>query len=165
MQSRSKKITVCAALSATALILGYLESFIVLPVSVPGIRIGIANIAGILALFTMGPVYAVAVTLVRVVLSAVLFSTPAAFLYSLSGALCSLAVMVFLHRLGFSIYSVSITGACVHNTAQLLVAMMLTKSGFIIIYLPVLLFAGILAGTVTGQIARILVARLKKLIG
>lgn len=164
MPSQSKKITTCAALTATGLILGYIESFIVLPVGIPGIRLGLANIVSIFALYIIGPAYAFFVLLVRVMLSSILFSGPAAFAYSMAGAVVSMAVMILIRRLGFSIYSVSVAGAVTHNIAQIIVAAFITNSRYVFFYTPVLVLSGIAAGLVTGFIVQLIIKRLAELI-
>ena len=80
MQSRSKQITVCALLAAIGLILGYIESFIVIPVRIPGIRIGLANLVTVTLLFLMGPSYAFIVLILRVMMSALLFGSGISFM-------------------------------------------------------------------------------------
>ena len=164
MPSRSRNITTCAALVATGLILGYIESFIVLPVPIPGIRLGLANTVSVFALYTLGPVYAFAVLIIRVMLSSVLFSGPAAFAYSIAGAIVSISVMIVFKKLGFGILSVSVAGAVIHNIAQTAVAAVLANSRYVFLYIPVLILCGIFAGLVIGGIAGLLIVRLKRFV-
>jgi heptaprenyl diphosphate synthase len=158
----SNRITRLAALTAVGMILGYLESFIVIPIAVPGIRLGLSNIITLITLYLEGPLAAFAVTGSRVLLSALLFGSPVSFLYSISGAVLALAGMYLMRSAGFSIYGVSVSGAVLHNMAQLIVACFLVGSGYVFVYIPVLLFAGTLAGLVVGFLANILIQRLKR---
>ena len=165
MQSHSKRITTAAALAATGLILSYLESFIVIPVRIPGIRIGFANIAGLAALYIAGPFAAVCVTAVRVMLAALLFGSPASLIYSASGAAVSVAGMIVLKRLGFSIYGVSVGGAALHNLGQIIAAYILVGSIYVFTYLPVLEVISVVTGLLTGFISDILITRLSGFTG
>lgn len=160
MRSRSNKITGAAVLTAVGLILGYLETFIVLPVGVPGIRIGLANITTLIALYLAGPLYGACVAAVRVALSAVLFGSPVSFIYSISGAILAFAGMCFLKKLDFSIYGVSVIGAVLHNLAQIIVAYFMVGSGYMFFYTPVLVLAGVAAGIIVGYISNVLLKRM-----
>ena len=164
MPSQSKRITICALLTTAGLILGYLESFIVLPVHIPGIRIGLANTVSLIALYITGPVSSAVVAVLRVTLSGLLFGSPISFAYSLAGALVSVTGMYVMKKLGFSIYSVSVTGALLHNTAQIVVARFFVGSGYVFVYIPVLWAAGIIAGLFVGFLSNILISRLTHII-
>ena len=104
MRSRNNTIAYAAVFTAIGLILGYIDSMIPLPVRVPGVRLGIANIVTVISLILEGPLLALAVLTVRVLLSALLFGTPVSFIYSICGALVSLAGMCLMGRMGFSVY-------------------------------------------------------------
>lgn len=160
MPSPSRKITICAAYTALGLILGYIESFIVFPIRVPGVRIGLANIVTVMCLYSLGFSYTVVVMLLRVTLSAILFGSPVSFVYSLAGATLALAGMYMAKRLRFSIYGVSFCGAVLHNIAQTAVAYFMVSSVYIFTYLPVLILVGSFAGIITGFVADIMVRRL-----
>ena len=163
MRSRSRMMCLCAALSAAGLMISYLESFIVLPSGVPGIRIGLANTTTLIALYLLGGEYALIVTVVRVILSAALFGSFSSFLYSISGSLAAYAGMMLIKRFGFSVYSVSITGAVMHNTAQIAVAAAVMSGAFLFWYLPVLIFAGIIFGMITAALSSVLIKRLSNI--
>ena len=164
MRSPSRRITIIAAFVATGLVLGYIETFIVLPVNIPGFRIGIANIAGLLALYLLGPVSGLCVVLVRVMVSAILFGSGVSFVYSLCGAIFSFGVMALLYaKSGLSPYGISVAGAVVHNLAQLAAAVFLVGSVYVTGYAPVLIIVGVLSGLLTGFVSDILYKRLKRL--
>ena len=160
MPSPSRKITICAAYTALGLILGYIESFIVFPIRVPGVRIGLANIVTVMCLYSLGFSYTAVVMLLRVTLSAILFGSPVSFVYSLAGAALALAGMYMAKRQRFSIYGVSFCGAVLHNIAQTAVAYFMVSSVYIFTYLPVLILVGSFAGIITGFVADIMVRRL-----
>ena len=69
----TRKLTTCALLAALALIFSYIEFLLPLSLGMPGIKIGLANIVVVLALYSLGPGYALILNLVRIALSALLF--------------------------------------------------------------------------------------------
>lgn len=147
-------------LTAVALILSYVESLIPVLVAVPGVKLGITNIVVIFALYRLGIKEAAALSLLRVVLVSFLFGNAFSFLYSLAGAVLSLAVMILLKKTDkFSATGVSVAGAVSHNVGQILVAIVVLSTEKLILYLPVLAVAGVLAGIVTGLAASVLLKR------
>ena len=146
-------------LTAVAMILSYVESL--LPsVGIPGVKMGLANIAVIFALFRFGWKEAAALSLVRVVLVSLLFGSVGAMFYSLAGAVLSLAVMALLRRLDrFSTVGVSVAGGVAHNAGQILMAMLILQTKQLLGYLPVLAAAGIGGGILTGLAAALLIRR------
>lgn len=147
-------------LTAVAMILSYVESL--LPsVGIPGVKMGLANIAVIFALFRFGWKAAAALSLVRVVLVSLLFGSVGAMLYSLAGAVLSLAVMALLRRTDrFSTLGVSVAGGVAHNAGQILMAMLILQTRQLLGYLPVLAVAGIGGGILTGLAAALLIRRI-----
>lgn len=151
-----------ALLTALAMALSWLESLLVLPGLLPGMKVGLANLAVLFALYRLGLREAAAVSLVRVVLAAATFGNAYSFAYSLAGAALSLAVMAILKRLDrFSILGVSIAGAVCHNLAQLLVAMAVLGTARLGWYLPALLVSGVAAGTAMGAAGAAVTERVK----
>ena len=157
---KTKKITVLALLTTAAMILSYLESL--LPsIAVPGVKMGLANIAVIFALYRLGFREALAVSLVRVAMVSTLFGSLGALLYSLAGACLSLIVMAVLKKLDlFSETGVSVAGGVGHNLGQVLMAMLLLDTAQLIWYLPVLIVTGIAGGILTGLTAAMLIRRI-----
>ena len=147
-------------LTAVAMILSYVESL--LPsVGIPGVKMGLANIAVIFALFRFGWKEAAALSLVRVVLVSLLFGSVGAMLYSLAGAVLSLAVMALLRRIDrFSTVGVSVAGGVAHNAGQILMAMLILQTKQLFGYLPVLAVSGIAGGVLTGLAAALLIRRI-----
>ena len=157
---KTKRLVLLAMLTAVAMILSYVESL--LPsVGIPGVKMGLANIAVIFALFRFGWKEAAALSLVRVVLVSLLFGSVGAMLYSLAGAVLSLAVMALLRRIDrFSTVGVSVAGGVAHNAGQILMAMLILQTKQLLGYLPVLAVSGIVGGVLTGLTAALLIRRI-----
>lgn len=157
---KTKRLVLLAMLTAVAMILSYVESL--LPsVGIPGVKMGLANIAVIFALFRFGWKEAAALSLVRVVLVSLLFGSVGAMLYSLTGAVLSLAVMALLRRIDrFSTVGISVAGGVAHNAGQILMAMLILQTKQLLGYLPVLAVSGIAGGVLTGLAAALLIRRI-----
>lgn len=157
----AKKMTMTALLAALALIFSYIEVIIPFNPGIPGIKLGIANLVIIIALYYLGPKYAFSVNLVRILIAGLLFNGLFGALYSLAGALLSFAVMVLLKKTGvFSVTGVSIAGGVAHNLGQLLIAAFLVSTLKIFFYFPVLIFSGIISGAVIGIVSYLILKRL-----
>ena len=157
---KTKRLVLLAMLTAVAMILSYVESL--LPsVGIPGVKMGLANIAVIFALFRFGWKEAAALSLVRVVLVSLLFGSVGAMLYSLAGAVLSLEVMALLRRIDrFSTVGISVAGGVAHNAGQILMAMLILQTKQLLGYLPVLAVSGIAGGVLTGLAAALLIRRI-----
>jgi len=157
---QTKKLTTLALLTAAAMILSYVESL--LPsVGVPGVKLGLANIAVIFALYRIGWLSALEVSLVRVFMVTMLFGSMSALLYSLSGAALSLFVMALLRRGDrFSSVGVSVVGGVAHNAGQILMAMWLLGTARLAYYYPILVITGVAGGIFTGLTAALLIKRI-----
>ena len=152
-KNKTRLVVFCGLLTATAYVLGYVESLIPFSLGVAGIKVGLANIVSLFALSYLGPVCAISVLLARIVLSAITYSGMSAMVYSLAGGLLSFLVMYLLsltHR--FSTTGLGIAGGVAHNIGQLIMASLMLGRA-ITAYLPVLLTAGALAGLLVGLAA------------
>ena len=150
-------------LVASALILSFVESQIPPIVPIPGVKLGLANIVTLFALYKLGAPSALTVAVVRVSLSSLLFGSVSSFAYAMGGALLSFAVMLLLKKLGwFATFTVSIAGAVAHNIAQICVSMLILQTEVVIYYLPTLLISGIITGAVIGIIGAVLLKKLEK---
>ena len=166
---KTKKITVLALTVALAMILSFVESQIPAFVAIPGVKMGLANIAVVFALYKMGWKEAVLVSLIRVFLVSLLFGTGASLFYSAAGAVLSLlgAVLSLLGMIGlkatklFSSVAVSVAGGVLHNVGQIAMACLLLETDVLRYYLPFLALSGILAGIVIGVLAAIMVKRIR----
>ena len=158
----TRKIARMGILVALSMILSYVESLIPAFVAVPGVKVGLANIVVIFALYTLGPIEALTVSLLRVILSSFLFGSVLSLLYSLSGALLSLGGMILMKKVKiFSTTAVSVTGGVLHNVGQILVACLVLETDVLLYYLPVLILSGTITGAVIGIIASLVIKRLE----
>lgn len=151
--SKTKRLTLCAILIALALALSYTERFIPLQmlVPLPGVKLGLANIVTLLALYLMGPKAAFAILIPRCIFGAVFGGGITGLAFSLTGGILAMAVMALARKVPiFSIYGVSILGAAAHNIGQILAAMVLMNSRYIGAYLPYLLMVALFTGFATG---------------
>lgn len=159
---KAKKLTLYALMIVLAMVLSYLESLVPLSFAVPGIKMGLPNIVIVFALYKMGAKPACLISLLRVVLVSILFGNVMSMVYSLAGAVVSLALMWLLKGWGkFSCVGVSVAGALGHNAGQILTAMLLLETGGLIWYLPALCVSGVVAGVCIGILGGIVVKRLK----
>lgn len=157
-----KKVARYALLVALAMVLSWLESLIVFPGLLPGIKAGLTNLVVIFALYRMSPRDAAVISLVRVLLVSMTFGSAYSFAYSLAGAVLSLAVMAGLKKLDkFSILGVSIAGGVCHNMGQMLVAMAVLGTARLGWYLPWLMVSGVAAGAAVGAAGGLVVNRIK----
>ena len=150
---KTKKLTLCALLIALALALSYTERFIPLQmvVPLPGVKLGLANIVTLIALYLMGSKYAFAVLIPRCILGAVFGGGITGLMFSLTGGILSMTVMAICKNAPFfSVYGVSILGAAAHNIGQILAAMVLMHSVYIGLYLSYLLIVALFTGFATG---------------
>ena len=121
--SRAASLAAGAILTTLSLIFSYVEALFPLSLAVPGIKLGLANIVVVLALYTAGKRTAFLVNLLRILLAGLLFGNAFSILYSLAGGLLSFAAMCLLKRTGwFSILGISMAGGVFHNLGQLTVA-------------------------------------------
>ncbi|MDO4333478.1 MAG: Gx transporter family protein [Eubacteriales bacterium] len=149
-----KKIAVLSMLTGFALMLSYVESLIPLTPGIPGIKLGLANLAVVLCLYLYDWKDALMVNVARVLLASFLFGNLYVVLYSLAGALASFAAMAAAKRAAcFSMIGVSVCGGVFHNAAQLLVATAVVRTIQVVWYLPWLLIAGCVTGMLIGLTA------------
>ena len=141
MKLTTKQLTLCAVLTAMALALSYLENLFPLSLAIPlpGIKLGLANIVTVFALYALGPGQALLILMGRCLLGAVFAGNMNALIFSVLG--------------GVSVYGVSIGGAAAHNCGQIAAAVLTLWSTAPLAYLPVLLAASLLTGAVTGVAA------------
>lgn len=150
-------------LIALAMVLSYVEFLIPFSFAVPGVKLGLANIVVVFALYRLGKTKAFVISILRVLLMTFMFGNAFALAYSLSGAILSFIVMLLLLKIGrFSPVGVGIGGGVAHNVGQILCAMVLLETKQIVYYLPVLFVSGTLAGIAIGVISGILIERIKQ---
>lgn len=158
-----KKIPYYGLFAALAILMGYVEMLIPVPVPIPGVKLGLANVIIIIMMYFMDTKSAFFVSLIRVVLSGLLFAGFAGLLYSLAGAMLSFAVMALLKKTDkFSIVGVSIAGGVFHNVGQIIVAALAVENVRMAYYLPFLLVSGVVTGMLIGIVAKTALGYLKR---
>ena len=157
-----KQLVYTALLTSLALIIFMIEAQLPALAPVPGVKLGLANIITVYAMFTLGPGPTLMILLCRVVLGSIFSGQMMTLFYSLGGGLLCYVAMLLLHRLVTvkQIWVCSVIGAIFHNIGQIIVAVLITRTAGLVVYLPVLLVSGIIAGLFTGLCAQFVVQRL-----
>lgn len=164
MSIKTKDIALCAVLTALALGLSVMENLIPVTaaIPIPGVKLGLANIVTVFALYELGAAPAVCILIARCLLGSLFAGNFSALLYSLLGGVTAMLVMIALkHCRRLSIYGVSIGGAAGHNVGQIAAAIIALGDTAVIGYLPVLLGVALITGTLTGFIAALLFRALR----
>ena len=157
----AEKVALYGILIALAFIFSYVEALIPLPVPVPGMKLGLANLVNVVGLYTVGAAGTIAVGLIRIVMVGFTFSNPGSMLYALSGGVLSLAAMALAKKMDwFDKTGVRILGGVCHNIGQLSMAAWITGTASVFSYLPVLLVAGVITGAVIGLLGGLVTERI-----
>jgi heptaprenyl diphosphate synthase len=161
----TKRLVTLSSLIAVAMILSYVESMIPVFIPIPGVKVGLSNIATVFALYTLGWPYAICVSVVRVLLSSLLFGSFISLTYSLFGAALALIIMIILMKTDlFSPIGISVAGGVFHNAGQVFAACLVMHNIGISLYMIPLVISGTLAGILIGIVSGILVKRIQKYI-
>ena len=165
MNGKSKKVAFFALLVALAFVFSYLESLIPFHFGIPGIKLGLANLVVVTALYTVGEKQAFAVSVIRIILSGLTFGGVFSLVYSLAGGILSFLAMLIAKRCrALSVTGVSVIGGSIHNIGQLIAAAIVMETPSIAYYLPVLLLSGAVTGAVIGGVGNLIINRLDKVI-
>lgn len=162
--TRTKKIVLLAIFLSLSIVLSYIERFIPMPGGIPGVKLGLANIAIIICLYLLGFGPAISLSILRCVFVSLLWTGLSTLPYSLAGSIASILLMYLLKRYfskQFSIIGISIFGAIVHNIAQLSTAVFLLRENALWTYLPFLLVAASISGLITGILSNQTIKRMK----
>ena len=158
-----RRVALDGILVALAMIFSYMETFFPFNFGVPGIKLGLANLVVLLGLTFLPAVDVLLISVVRIVLSSLLFGNVMSLWYSLAGGLLSFLCMWLLtRREGYSIIGISMAGGVMHNVGQIITAAIIVKTLQLTWYLPVLLVAGLVTGAIIGTVARLLMPRVQK---
>jgi heptaprenyl diphosphate synthase len=151
----AKQVARVGVFVALAMIFSYIEVLIPFHFGIPGVKLGVANIVTVTALYLFGWKEVFLISFIRIFLMGVLFGNGVSLIYSLAGGLLSLIIMVSLKKTGlFSVMSVSVAGGIFHNIGQIIAASLVLQSGSLLYYyLPILFVAGIFTGCVVGMLA------------
>jgi len=156
-----QRLTTLALLTAVSLVLFMVEAQIPPMTPVPGIKLGLANIITLFILYDKKCKWrdAVLVVVVRVLLAGLITGNLFALLFSLSGGLAAVFTMILFRKIA-PIPATSVAGAITHNIAQIAVATAISGAG-VLLYLPILIFGGVVSGLITGFAVTIIISRLK----
>ena len=162
---KAKRITTMGLLTAIALIIFVIEAQIPPLVPVPGVKLGLANIVTVYAMFALGPRDTFMILMVRILLGSVFAGSLMSMLFSLGGGICCFLVMLLLRRIlsQDQIWICSVIGAMAHGIGQMAVTVAVYRTGQLLIYLPVLMLSGMIAGAFTGMCAQLVVERMKSI--
>ena len=164
MKIATKKIALCAVLTALALGLSTLENLFPINflIPLPGVKLGLANIVTVFALYELGALPALLILIGRCFLGALFAGNFNALLFSLMGGLLAMLVMIGLKHLpALSLYGVSIGGAAAHNVGQICAAMITLGNTLVLGYLPLLLAVSLFTGALTGFVSSLLFRAMK----
>ncbi|MBR5448792.1 MAG: Gx transporter family protein [Clostridia bacterium] len=161
--NKTRKLTTMAITVSLAIVLSWVDRIITsLAPLPPGIKLGLANVAVVFALYKLGVKEGAIISIIRVILTSILFGSAVSFWYAIAGATVSLVLMILLKECTpLSCVTVSTVGGISHNIAQICVASILFDTNLLIYYLPFLLVAGVVAGIVIGTASALLVNRIK----
>lgn len=161
----NRRYAVVIILVTNAILISVLESLIPIPIPVPGIKLGLANIITLIAIVFLPLKDVLLVVTIRCFVVAILTRGIMMLAFSLTGGILSALAMFLLYKKLsnlFSIKGISILGAIVHNTAQITVASFLLADTVIILYLPVLLVSAVVTGFITGAIGEMAISEIMK---
>lgn len=157
-----KKTAYMGIFLALALICSYIETLIPFHIGIPGVKLGLTNIVIVWALYLLGAKEALMISVLRIILSGLMFGNAFSIAYSMAGGLLSFAIMyLFKKTKKFKCVSVSIAGGIFHNIGQLFVAAAIVQNYSIFYYIPVLFISGTLTGLLIGIISQELILRVK----
>ena len=157
---KTRDIALYGLLITFGLIMSYVEAQIPAFFAVPGMKLGLANVAVLLSLYLIGHKAALLINLLRVVIAGLLFGSGISLAFSTAGAICSWCGMVLLKKGGFRTVTVSIVGGLLHNVGQILVAMIVLSTSQVVWYFVALWLSGMASGAVIGVLGGLLVKRL-----
>ncbi len=147
---------------AAALVFSYAEAVIPINIAVPGVKLGLANIAILTVLYTKGFKPALTINILRIIIVGLSFGNFASFILSLTGGIVATTFMILFKKLGFSIVSVSAAAAVAHNVGQIIAARFVIGAPLVVYYLPILVLTGIVTGILTGICSNICIKTIKK---
>lgn len=160
---KTGKVAFTGMFVALAFVLSFLESLLPISLGIPGVKMGLANLVVMVTLFTIGPLEAFGVSMVRIILGGFTFGSLASMTYALAGGLLSYLVMILLKKTNvLSARGVSIAGGVAHNIGQIIVAILVVENSKLLFYLPVLIFSGTVTGCLIGISAEGMIRRMQK---
>lgn len=159
----TRRLTISALLVALAMIFSYIEALIPFNFGIPGIKLGLANLVVVVALYLLGAKQAFMISMVRILLVAFTFGSLAALFYSIAGGILSFAVMVLCRKIkGLSVMGISVAGGVSHNIGQIVVAIFVVENMNLLLYVPILIIAGIVTGLLIGLVSGMVLPAVRK---
>lgn len=160
------RLVLTALIAAVGMLLGYIETLVPLPIPIPGVKLGFANIAILFALYAVDVRMAAVVALAKLLVTTFTFGSPFMALFSLGGTALAFVTMVLLKRTErIGLIGVSAAAGVAHNIGQLCVATFALGTPSIWSLLPVLLVAGIVTGVITGLLASAIIKATSGIVG
>lgn len=158
---KAKRVALLGLLTAIALTIFLLEAQLPPVVPIPGVKLGLANIVTVFAVFALGAWEGAAVLACRVFLGAVFAGNFSSILYSAAGGLCAILATVGAKRVlkENQLWAAGCLGAVAHSMGQLLAAVAVTRTAAVLSLLPVLVIISLFTGLFTGLCAQFLVKR------
>lgn len=161
---RSSRIASLGVFLALAMILSYVETLIPINFGVPGMKLGLANMVTVILMYIFSPAQAFLISMLRILLSGLLFGNAMSLIYSYAGGVLSFLVMYLCFRSKrIKMIPLSVVGAVSHNVGQLIAAAILVTNYNIVFYMPVLIIAGIITGFLTGLVSAAVHSRLVRI--
>lgn len=166
IRENTKKIATLGVIAAFGAILSYIEAIISFGIFIPGVKLGLANMAVVIAIYIYGYKDAIIINIVRIIVVGLIFGNLFSICFSIAGALISYIVMALLKKTDiFTPIGVSVAGGVAHNAGQLFVAALVIESYSVINYLPVLMIAGLVCGLIIGIVSHIVIKYLSVILG
>ena len=154
----TKKMVNHGMLLTIALTLSYIESLIPFGFGIPGIKLGLANMAVVLCMYCLGAREALLLNIMRILLAGFMFGNLYSIIYSLAGGMLSFLIMWLTKRMNmWSVSGVSVLGGVCHNLGQILIAAFVVKTAGVFYYIPYLIIAGVLTGWLIGLITKLVI--------
>lgn len=163
--NKNKRYAVIIVLITNAIIISLLESIIPVPIPVPGVKLGLANIITLIGLVFLPLSDILLVVIIRCFVVALLTRGIMMLAFSLSGGILSALIMVLLYKnfpRFFSLKGISVIGAFTHNSTQIVIASLLLGQVVVLYYLPVLMVSAVITGFITGSIGEIVIEEIKQ---
>lgn len=164
---KTKKIVLLSMLVSQALVLSLIERLIPLPVAIPGVKLGLANVISFFTIIIFGLKDAIIVVILRTLLSSLFGGGVSSFMYSIAGGVLSAVIMTILYKYfkkQFSLPVISVTGAIFHNIGQLAMASFVISSYKLFSYLPVLTVSAVVTGLFIGFIVKYTLKPMKSIL-
>ncbi len=160
-------ISLLSIFLAISILLNYVENFLPMFIPIPGVKLGIANIIGLIVLYFFGRKKFILLNFLRVIIVGVLFNGifTSSFFLSFSGFLCSSFIAIILsYNKKISIYTLSIASSIFHSIGQILCACIIYSSVYLLYYLSILVITSSIAGFLIAYISSLIIKRLEKII-